>query len=135
MPAAQTLDAPRTSPAAATWPHPFAPRSAPVAGRQRSRDTALAPCRGRYPEAVASPPQPLGHEDLDQLEPEQRLVAGVIRQALKDAQDPRGNELERTRAQAFLQGGGNFILLCQVGRLEPARVARLAARAQGCQFG
>ena len=86
-------------------------------------------------EPVAFPPQPLGHEDLDQLEPEQRLVAGVIRQALKDAQDPRGNELERTRAQAFLQGGGNFILLCQVGRLEPARVARLAARAQGCQFG
>jgi hypothetical protein len=64
-------------------------------------------------------------ELLHQLDPEQRLVAAVFRQALKDL-DHRELPVQGD-ARAFLRGGGSFTFLCAVGHLEPARVAQLAA--------
>ena len=102
-------------------PGPSSLEVAPRAQRQAS-------CRGRYPEAVASPP--LSLDLLHGLEPEARLVVAIFCRAFRDLEERRVCGRERSRARAFLEGGGSFELVCAIGRLNPVQVARLAC-AQG----
>ncbi len=72
---------------------------------------------------------PLQPEALPGVEPEARLAAAVMRQALADARDAKLPAAHRQQARAFLIGREALATWATIAGLNVERVARTARRA------
>ena len=67
------------------------------------------------------------------LEPEQRLLAAIVRRALRDARDARFPPGVRAQAAAFLAGGEPFGAWCALAEVDTGRLRAAIARSAAQQ--